>query len=169
MAKRLVMYVGGLFLAIAALWVGFTVAMRTKYPPVQNAIRRMNRAVVNPRAMGEAGDPGSYASVIRHRGRTSETPYETPIQAVPTEDGFVIPLPYGTSSDWLKNVLAAGSATIAHDGNTFAVEDPELIASSEADPYFTPKDQRAHRLYGVDQFLRLRRTEPEDAHDGDAD
>lgn len=165
MAKRLVMYVGGLVLAMTAFWVGFTVAMRTKYPPVQNAVRRMNRAVVNPRTMGTAGRSGAYASVIRHRGRTSGTQYETPIQAVPTEDGFVIPLPYGTRADWLKNVLAAGSANIAHDGSTFAVDHPEMVGSAAADAYFAPKDQRAHHLYGVDQFLRVRRADPDDAHD----
>lgn len=165
MAKRVVLSIGGLFLAAAAVWVGFTVAMRTKYPPVQNAIRRMNRAVVNPRAMATAGTAGAYASVIRHRGRTSGTRYETPVQAVPTEDGFVIPLPYGTSADWLKNVLAAGSASIAHDGNTFGVDHPELLSKTAVDPYFAAKDQRTHSLYGVDQFLRVRRSEPDLRHD----
>jgi deazaflavin-dependent oxidoreductase (nitroreductase family) len=159
MSKRIVMSVGGLFLVVMAIWVAFTVAMRTKFLPVQDVIRRMNRAVVNPRAMEKAGQPGAYASVIRHLGRTTGTRYETPVQALVTDDGFVIPLPYGPRADWLQNVLAEGSAVIVHDGNTLRVGHPELVPSAVANPYVPRKDRRTNRLYGVDQFLQFRRIE----------
>ena len=160
MSKRVVVYVGGLFVAVMTIWVAFTVAMRTKFPPVQDAIRRMNRAVVNPRAMETAGQPGAYASVIRQLGRTTGTRYETPVQALATDDGFVIPLPYGEGADWLQNVLAEGSAVLVNEGNTYRVDDPEIVPDAVAEPYVPLKDRRSHRLYGVDQFLRVRRVEP---------
>lgn len=81
--------IGGLFLALIGLWVIFTVAMRAKFRPVQDVVRRMNRAMLNPRTMETAGQPGADASVIRHRGRTTGTPYETPVGALATDDGFV--------------------------------------------------------------------------------
>jgi hypothetical protein len=40
--------IGGLVLALAACWVLFVVAMRTKFPAGYDRVRRMNRAVVNP-------------------------------------------------------------------------------------------------------------------------
>lgn len=77
-------------------------------PCVLNAVRRVNRAIFNPLQMKSAGTPGAYASVIRHHGRTSGRPYETPVGAVTTDDGFVIVLVYGSNTDWLKNCSPAG-------------------------------------------------------------
>jgi len=69
--------------------------------------------------------------VIRHVGQTSGTAYETPIGALPTNGGFVIALPYGTRSDWLKNVLAKGSATIVAEGETYEVDHPTLVPTAD--------------------------------------
>lgn len=96
----------GLVLVLVAIGIVFMVGMRTKSPPVLHAVRRFNRAFTNPRAMKKAGTPGAYASVIRHVGRTTGRPYETPVEAFATDDGFLIALPYGSDADWLKNVLA---------------------------------------------------------------
>lgn len=150
---------GALLLVVATLGIVFMVGMRTKYPPVLKAVRRMNRAVWNPRAMKTAGQPGAYASVIQHVGRTSGTPYETPIGPFPTDEGFVIALPYGTTSDWLKNVLAAGSAVIIHDGSTYQVDHPEVIPSEVALRHLPTKEKRNIRMFRIDQFLQVRRAE----------
>jgi deazaflavin-dependent oxidoreductase (nitroreductase family) len=160
MLRRIRKFLGGLFLMLMVIGVVFLLGMRTKYPPVINAVRRVNRAVLNPRQMGSAGTPGAYASVIRHSGRTTGKPYETPVGAVPTDDGFVIALVYGTQSDWLKNVLAAGSATIVDEGHTYRVDQPEVAAIETVAAQFPPSDQRSLRLFGVDQALRVRRVEP---------
>ncbi len=149
--------VGGLLLPVVTLWVLLLVSLRTKFSPVLTAIRRLNRVVWNPRAMKAAGRPGAYASVIRHIGRITGAQYETPVGAVRTEDGFVIALPYGTSPDWLKNVLAARSAVIVDEGDTFRVEAPELVPVASANRHFSPREQRIHRLYGVDLCLSVRR------------
>lgn len=148
---------GGLFLVVAALGIVFLVGMRTKYPPVLNAVRRMNRAVTNPRAMKTAGQPGAYAGVVRHVGRKSGTPYETPIGPFPTDYGFDIALPYGSSPDWLKNVVAAGSAVIVHEGVAYSVDQPELIPAADAFGNVPPGEQRSLRAFAVDNFLRVRR------------
>ena len=39
-------------------------------------------------------------------------------------DVFVVPLPYGTRVDWLRNVLAARRATIDAQGKTYNVVEP---------------------------------------------
>ena len=79
MIKVLGTALGALLVAVAAIGAVFAIGMRTKYPPVTTAVRRMNRKVMNPRAMKTAGTPGAYAGVIRHVGRRSGTEYETPI------------------------------------------------------------------------------------------
>lgn len=157
MLSRIVMAGSVLLLAGLALGVAYLLGMRKKDSLVANAQRRINRSVFNPRQMKSAGTPGAYAAVLRHVGRTSGRPYETPVGAVPTDDGFVIALVYGAGSDWLQNVLAAGSAVIVHEGQTHHVERPEVVPMEAASEFFSPSDQRGHRLYGVNQCLRVHR------------
>ena len=145
------------FFLLAGIGVVFMVGMRAKYPPLLRAVRRMNRAVMNPQAMKTAGQPGAYAGVVRHVGRNSGTPYETPIGPFPTDHGFDIALPYGSSPDWLKNAVAAGSAVIVHEGVAYSVDSPEVIAADEATDSVPPSEQRSLRAFAVDTFLRVRR------------
>ena len=153
-------------LAVAALGAVFVGGMRKKSPPVLNAVRKTSRAM-KPLALRSAGKPGAYASVVRHVGRETGRPYETPIGTVLTDDGFVIALPYGPNTDWLKNVLAGGSATIVADGKTYRVDEPEVVPTELAAPLFPPEELRTLRLFGVDQCLRVRRTEQD--HESNAD
>jgi deazaflavin-dependent oxidoreductase (nitroreductase family) len=147
--------VGGLLLALTATGIVFVVGMRTKSPLVLDTVRRTSRAM-KPLALKSAGTPGAYASVIRHVGRTTGRPYETPVGAVATDDGFAIALPYGSNTDWLKNVLASGSATIVNDGNAHRVDQPEVVPIAEGASLFPPNDRRTLRFFGVEQCLRVR-------------
>ena len=157
MFKGLAKGIGGLLLILAVVGIAFMVGMRMKYPPVLKAVRRMNREVMNPRAMKTAGQPGAYAGVVRHVGRTSGTSYETPIGPYPTDYGFDIALPYGSSPDWLKNVVAAGSAVILHEGVAYSVDQPEVVLTADAIDNVPPNEQRSLRAFAVDTFLRVRR------------
>lgn len=159
MGRMIAKLIGGVLLALVATGVVFVVGMRTKSPVVLDTVRRTSRAM-KPLALKSAGTPGAYASVIRHVGRTTGRAYETPVGAVAIDDGFVIALPYGPNTDWLKNVLASGSAIIVDEGNTYDVDQPELLPMAAAVRYFSPQDQRAHRMFGVDQCLRVRRRGP---------
>jgi deazaflavin-dependent oxidoreductase (nitroreductase family) len=162
MCRSIAKLISAMALASMALAVVFMVGMRAKSPRVLSTVRRVNRSVSNPRAMKTAGTPGAYASVIRHVGRTTGQEYETPVGAVATDDGFVIALPYGTQADWLKNVMVSGSATIVDEGETYQVDQPEVVLTSEAVEHFPPKEQRAHRLFAVDQTLQVRRVDTDD-------
>jgi deazaflavin-dependent oxidoreductase (nitroreductase family) len=151
---------GGLALVVSVTGVVFVTGMRAKSPAVVDRVRRLGRAM-RPLAIKSAGGPGASASVIHHTGRTSGRSYATPVQAVPIDDGFVIALPYGLSADWLRNVLASGAATIERDGRSYDVDRPEVVPLSTVQQQFSAADQRAHRLFGVDQCLRVRRTVPD--------
>ena len=128
--------------------------------PLQNALRMLTRAT-RPLALRSAGKQASNTSVVRHIGRRSGRTYETPVVAAQHDDSFLIALPYGNRTDWLKNVLGAGSATIVTDGRTYEVDRPEVIPMADATGYFRPKEQRMHRQFHVDAALRVRlREEP---------
>jgi deazaflavin-dependent oxidoreductase (nitroreductase family) len=158
MARSLARLLGGVAVLVAAVGLAYVLGMRRKSPIVLDAVRRSGRAM-RPLLLRSAGTPGAYASVIRHTGRTSGRAYETPVVAVATDDGFVIALPYGPNTDWLKNVLASGAATIVDEGGTYQVDRPRLEAIGEFNHLFAAADQRAHRLFGVDLCLRVQRVE----------
>jgi deazaflavin-dependent oxidoreductase (nitroreductase family) len=156
---RAAILIGGavLFVALSAVAIVYVAGIRSKSPAVRNAARRFHHAVGNPLQTRSAGAPGRYASVIRHQDRTTGRTYETPVWAVPTEDGFVIAIVYGSHTDWLKNVLASGTAAIVHHGHTCAVGQPEIVRMASVREYFPAKIARAQRLVRADRCLRVRR------------
>jgi deazaflavin-dependent oxidoreductase (nitroreductase family) len=111
---------------------------------------------MRPLALRSAGKQGSGTSVVRHVGRRSGRTYDTPVVAVRHGDSFLVALPYGERTDWLKNVLASGSAIIVANGHSYEVDRPEVIPMAEATGYFRPKEQRMHRRFHVDAALRVR-------------
>lgn len=157
MRRAITRVAGSLVLVTSVTGIVFVTGMRAQSPPVVNGVRKLGRAM-RPLAIKSAGGPGASASVVHHVGRTSGRSYATPVGAVPIDDGFVIALPYGLSADWLQNVLASGSATIGHDGAMHDVDRPEVVAMSAVGDQFSAADQRAHRVFAVDQCLRVRHT-----------
>jgi deazaflavin-dependent oxidoreductase (nitroreductase family) len=111
---------------------------------------------MRPLALRSAGKEGSNTSVVRHVGRGSGLAYSTPVVAVQHDDSFLIALPYGAHTDWLKNVVSKGSATIVTNGHAYEVDHPEVISIKEATRYFRPREQRMHRQFHVDDALQLR-------------
>ena len=122
---------------------------------IQNALREFTRAM-RPLALRSAGKQGSGTSVVRHVGRRSGRTHETPVIAVQHDDSFVIALPYGERTDWLKNVLDQGSATIVTNGHAYEVDRPEVIPMAEATGYFRPREQRMQRRFRVEAALQVR-------------
>lgn len=149
----------GAVVGIAVLSLSVLVAgMRWKLPPVIDALRRLNRSLTNPRVMRTAGSAGTQTSVIRHVGRTSGRTYETPVDVITTADGFLIALPYGTGADWVRNVLAAGSATIVSQGESVDVDAPIIAAIAEVAGRLPARTLRTLNLLGVTECLHLQRS-----------
>ena len=91
------------------------------------------------------------------RGATPARSTPPPVMAEPIEDGFIVPLPYGTEVDWLKNVLAARRATVEAKGAAYTVVEPEIIGAEEAFPLLPPRLSRTLRLFGIERYLRVKR------------
>jgi deazaflavin-dependent oxidoreductase (nitroreductase family) len=123
---------------------------------IQATLRRLTQAA-RPLAMRSAGTERSSTSVVRHVGRRSGRSYETPVVAVEHDDSFLIALPYGERTDWMKNVLARGTATVVTHGLAYEVDEPQVIPMTDATRYFRPKEQKLHRRFAVDTCLRVHR------------
>jgi deazaflavin-dependent oxidoreductase (nitroreductase family) len=108
--------------------------------------------------MRSAGREHSNTAVVRHVGRRSGRTYETPVVAVEHEDGFLIALPYGERTDWMKNVLAHGTATVVTHGHFYDVDEPHVVPMTEATRFFASKEQRLHRRFGVATCLQVHRS-----------
>jgi deazaflavin-dependent oxidoreductase (nitroreductase family) len=157
MAAAILIVLAVLVLALLAAAILYVLGIRSKSATVRAAARRFHHAVGNPVQLRSAGTPGAYASVLRHQGRRTGRTYQTPVWAVPTEDGFVIAIVYGAGTDWLKNVVARGAAAIVHHGATYPVDQPEIVPMEHARAYFPATLQQTHRLVGVEGCLRVRR------------
>jgi deazaflavin-dependent oxidoreductase (nitroreductase family) len=142
--------------ALAAVFAVFLVGMRTKTPAVLDRVRRFNRAVTNPQVLRSAGTAGASSGVIRHVGRRSGQTYETPVGPFTVGDHVVIALPYGPNTDWVRNLVAKGSATLVHDGREQVVSEPTIVPTADVIDDLPPSDRRTLRLFGVTECLRVR-------------
>lgn len=95
--------------------------------PYPRWLAKINKRLFNPREVRKGSRP-----VVIHLGRSSGAVYETPLDAHPTKGGFVLVVRYGPDSDWVRNILAAGTAVLRSDGGERRLESPRLVAQQEA-------------------------------------
>jgi deazaflavin-dependent oxidoreductase (nitroreductase family) len=130
------------------------IAPETWPAPFQTLIRTSNKYLLNPVMLLLAGRRYWYASVIQHTGRRSGKRYSTPIVADRVGSHLIIPLPYGTQVDWVRNVLTTGNADIISKGHTYHVVCPELIDSTQALPELPRERRRTFVRVSIGHFLR---------------
>lgn len=71
-------------------------------------------------------------AVVHHVGRKSGRRYHTPVLAFSLGEGTLTPLPYGTDTDWLLNLRAAGTGELEILGRRQRVENPRVIGTDAA-------------------------------------
>lgn len=156
---RLAATIVGTLIGAVVVFLGLLmVGLRWQVGPVLDLIRRMNRSVTNPRVMRTAGTAATETSVIEHVGRTSGRTYGTPIDVIETTTGLAIALPYGTRADWVRNVLAAGSATVVTQGERVGVGRPTIVTIDDVAHVIPKRTMRMLRLFGVTQCLHLEKS-----------
>ena len=122
---------------------------------VRDTVRVFNKYLLNPAMLRLAGRKHWYAAAIRHTGRRSGKSYTTPVVADRVADGFIVPLPYGTHVDWLRNVLTADRATIQVSGQTYEVAHPKIIDTFSAAPQLPLGRRRTFQRLGIDDFMKV--------------
>jgi deazaflavin-dependent oxidoreductase (nitroreductase family) len=119
-------------------------------------MRSINRAFTNP-VMRPLATRVAPLSLVHHRGRKSGTHYYTPVLAFPTDGGFVCPLPYGTDTDWCRNVVEAGGCSLKRAGRTVRVHNPRIVEANAALPLLPAPLRPGFRLAGLPGYLLLDR------------
>jgi deazaflavin-dependent oxidoreductase (nitroreductase family) len=93
--------------------------------------------------------------VITHIGRSSGKKYHTPLDAHRTADGFVFILMYTSKCDWVQNVMASGSATLAAGDEEFQLVAPRLISREQAAEVVAPDTNlQPARVKGI-EYLQM--------------
>jgi len=99
--------------------------------PLPRALARFNEQVTNRVATPVAQLlPGT--AVVEHRGRRSGRRYRTPVLLFTAGDDLRIALTYGSGTDWVRNVRAAGEAVVHTRGRAIPVHAPRLGRDPQA-------------------------------------
>jgi hypothetical protein len=136
--------------------IGPSRLVRTVFGPMT---RMLNPAIVRLAGRRHV----RFAAQIRHTGRRSGRQYVTPASARLAGDTFIIPLTFGSRSDWSRNVRAAGGCEIRLNGVDHQAVRPQLAdwqqALRVAGPAFSPVERAMFRMLGIRQFLLLQRAD----------
>jgi deazaflavin-dependent oxidoreductase (nitroreductase family) len=65
--------------------------------------------------------------VLRHRGRRTGKDYAVPLAVIPTATSFIIAMPWGRETDWIRNVRAAGRCTVRWKGADYECTEPTFV------------------------------------------
>jgi deazaflavin-dependent oxidoreductase (nitroreductase family) len=97
-------------------------------------------------------------SLIRHVGRKSGRPYETPVILVQVPEGFIAELTYGENVDWYRNIVAAGGCVIVHHRTEYHVTHIEPCSAEYGLGTYAAPFRLILKIAGRKEF-RLLRTE----------
>lgn len=99
--------------------------------------------------------------ILGYRGRKSGKAYRTPMNAFRHGGDWIFALTYGSDVQWVKNVLAAGEATLEIRLRKIRLVDPEVFVDRNRRLMPFPVRQIL-RLMRVTEFIRMRdASEPE--------
>ena len=128
--------------------------------PLPKRLARFNRHVTN-RVLGPVARHLPGFAVVTHVGRRSGRVYRTPVNLFHDQDRYVIALTYGSDSQWVRNVLAAGAVDVETRGRRLHLVAPEVVHDDRRS--LVPEPVRPIlRLVRVGEFMLLQRpgTEP---------
>lgn len=96
-------------------------------------------------------------AILRHPGRTSGKAYATPVVALRTGDGYIIPLPFGDATQWAKNLFAAGGGSIRSAGREYDIGEPRIVEGEAAEAHLPSPVRFVARRLGLRQYVVVRR------------
>ena len=130
-----------------------TTATPTSKSRILRSLSRASAVLTKPLSGGRL--IGLWA-IVHHVGRRSGTTYATPVATIRVDGGFLIPLPFGSETQWARNVLAAGGCTVSWHGAEHTTTDPEILAWDAARPLLPALFRLIIPVVGIQQLLRLR-------------
>jgi deazaflavin-dependent oxidoreductase (nitroreductase family) len=102
----------------------------------------------------------SMAALVSHTGRRSGKHYSTPVGAHVRGNDCLVPLTFGSESDWSRNLRAAGGGQIRWKGRDFEVSTPDVRRAEDIRPLvkelFRAPERLGFKMLGIKSFLYLR-------------
>ena len=130
---------------------------------IPNGIRYFNKTILNPLTARIAHSSRGPFCIIYHIGRRSGRPYETPIIAFPTANGFVIALTYGPEVDWYRNICASGCCRIQWHGQVYEIKKIEPLESKTALTYLPGFFRMILGMVGFRDYVKMVGQSPQSA------
>lgn len=118
--------------------------------PVPKWVAQVNKRVFNKLELKRGVRP-----VLTHAGRSSGATYHTPLDAHPVDNGYIFILMYGSGSDWVQNVLAAGTAMLKIDGDEFELVSPRLVTKDVAWQQLPATAKAPPNFLRVTEYLQM--------------
>ena len=84
--------------------------------------------------------------LLQHQGRRSGRTYTTPVVAWHRGTTIIVPLSFGTTSDWYQHVRAHHGGHIQMRGQGYVAHTPQLIPRDDAVAYLPPRARIGARL-----------------------
>ena len=123
-------------------------------PTRMSWLRLFTARYFNPLARPFAGRL-PWFGILTYVGRSTGKSYRTPISVFRHGEMVVFALTYGPNTQWVRNVLAAGSCGLRTGGRDLRLVEPELI--HDPSRRLMPLPVRMFlRLDNVAEFLRMR-------------
>jgi deazaflavin-dependent oxidoreductase (nitroreductase family) len=94
--------------------------------PIPLAIGRLNARVTNRLLWPVVSHLPTFGRVV-HLGRKSGREYRTPVNMFRRGDQAVFAMTYGTGTDWLQNVLAAGRCGFEDRSGRLELDTPRVV------------------------------------------
>src|SRR5262245_36321547 len=121
--------------------------------PLSKRVAHFNRSVTNRVTRRFAWWLPGFA-IVTHVGRRSGRRYRTPVNVFRGDGRYVFALTYGRESDWVRNVLAAGTCEVETRRHTVTRTNPELVTAPTR-RYVPRAVRRALGALHVDEFLAM--------------
>ncbi len=118
--------------------------------PYPRWLAKLNKRFFNPREVRKGERP-----VVTHVGRSSGTFYRTPLDAHPTKGGYVLVVRYGPDSDWVRNILSVGTATLRVDGEEHQLDSPRLVSQQEGVDQLVPGFEPDDDFFKAEHYLLM--------------
>jgi deazaflavin-dependent oxidoreductase (nitroreductase family) len=100
--------------------------------PLPRAIAKLNRIGLNRLTRHIAPWAPGFGIVV-HSGRKSGKTFRTPVNVFLRNNTYVFALTYGTRSDWVRNVQAAGGCQLMTRRRTVELTAPRIEHSNSRD------------------------------------
>lgn len=118
--------------------------------PVPMWVAQINKRVFNKWELNKGVRP-----VLTHVGRSSGSVYHTPLDAHAVAGGYIFIMNYGSESDWVKNILAAGTAILTIDGDEVELTNPRVVAEDEAWALLPKTTKAIPKFLNVTEYLQM--------------